>query len=1152
MSNSRFQEPQRGQGLFSVPRPAAILCCLFFLCAALMAQGTADIIGTVKDNSGSVVPNAKVTVKNTGTNLTRVQQTTGAGEYSFTLLPVGDYTITVEVKGFKTTEERQSIATGDRARVDLALQVGEVTQTVEVAEQAVALQTDSSTVGGLVTNRAVQDLPVNGRNFIRLVQLAPGATESVQSSLGAGNRPDDRRQTSSVSANGQNDSANNFLLDGMDNNERAIATIIVKPSIDAEQEVRVDTNLYPAETGRAGGAVINIITKSGSNNFHGSLFEFLRNDLFDAKNFFNTAAKPEYRQNQFGGSVGGPIIKDKTFFFADYEGFRKIQGQTFNSTIPSACELGRVACGGVQQIGNFSDNPAIISDPHTHVAYPGNIIPIGSINAAGADYAALFPTMLGCAPTCQYISNPLQTQYAHTGDVRIDQRFSDNDNLFARYSINNTDTLSPGAFPAATVAGVTVPSPGAFNMSTFPGAAYQRQQSIAFSETHIFSPTLLLQLNAQLARYVTASTSANAGVNAAAAFGMTNINVPTVPNTGGLPLLQFQNGGYAALGTGFALPTEYWDTNYQYTAAMTWTKGSHTIKFGANLLRRDWSTFQHLFLANYNFNATQTANAGVGGNAVASLLTGSYNSTNRTLSLIAPQYRDWEIGEYIQDNWHVSSKLTLNLGLRYDIYTPFTEKHNDIANFDPTNPAILASGMIQVAGASGVSNSVNIGTQWADLQPRIGFAWTLGHGTVLRGGFGTSYWPNNVASPASLKNAPFVSTYTINQPALSATQAGGTLLTPAPLAVANSVCLAAACGANTSSPGYTPSGFAVSAGTQIPYHNTTIFMTNLTLEKEFAGNVLSVGFVAEPVTHLGRVIPNIATNLPVNGPGGCNVTMGLGLTSAPGLGSPCLPYASTLPLVGTIQLLETNGVANYTALQIQFQRRLSRGLTFASNYTHAQDLSDVGGTGGACTGCGQVLNNLSRDYGPSDYMVKDRFTFTGNYELPFGKGLKGLAGGVAKGWQFNGVYSFATGQTFTVLSGANTQGSFGVTSDRPSIQAGSGFTQSINEWIDVTQFVKQPFGTVGNEGHNDFTMPHNMRVDLSVFKDFRIKEGMTLQFRAEGFNVGNTPSFGMPNTTATFNSSGVGTQTGSTFGKITSMNAFYTPRDIQFALKLLF
>ena len=812
------------------------------MCApGLWAQGTADIVGTVTDNSGSVVPSAKVTAKNLGTNLTRTQATDASGQYSFTLLPVGDYSITVEVMGFKAfSNPRLTLATGDRARVDAALQVGEFSQTVEVAAQTIGLQTDSSTVGALLTNPA--ELPTNGRNFVTLVQLAPGATQSVQSSLGGGTRPDDRRQTSTVSANGQTDSANNFLLDGMDNNERAIATIIVKPSIDALQEVKVDTNLYPAESGRAGGAIINLITKSGTNSFHGTLFEFLRNDKFDAKDVFNVpqagnplaGVKPEFRQNQFGGSVGGPIKKDKTFFFADYEGFRKVKGNTFTATIPSACELGRIVCNGVQQLGNFSDITTLIYNPVTHTPYTGNVIPLSQINGVGANYAALFPTLTGCTPTCQFISSPVQSQFAHTADVRIDHRFSDKDNFFARYSINNTDTASPGFLPPATVAGVTIPAPSSLNTNNFPGSAYQRQQSLAFSHVHIFSPTFLVQLNAQLARYVTDSESANIGINANTAFGgPANLNTG-VPGTSGLALMQFQNGGYAALGDGFALPTAYWDTNYQYGGSATWTKGAHTIKFGANLLRRDWSTFQVLFKGNFNINSAQTsstgASNGTGGNALASLLTGYYNQATRNMALAAPQYRDWEVGEFIQDNWHVKSWLTVNLGLRYDVYTPITEKHNALSNFDPTDAASLASGRIQVAGASGVSNSVNIATQYGDLQPRIGFSASLGRGTVLRGGFGTSYWPNNVASPANLKNAPMVATYTINQLATPSFKISDTL----PLPVPNSVCLTAACGATTSSPGYTPSGFTVGAATQLPYRNTTVYMMNLTLEKEFA------------------------------------------------------------------------------------------------------------------------------------------------------------------------------------------------------------------------------------------------------------------------------------------------------------------------------
>jgi len=1128
-----------------------------------MAQGTADIVGSITDNSGAVVANAKVTVKNLGTNLTRTQQTDASGQYSFTLLPVGDYSVTVEVQGFKTfTNQKVTVATGDRARVDAALQVGELSQTVEVSAQTVGVQTDSSTVGVLLTNPA--ELPTNGRNFVTLVQLAPGATPSVQSSLGGGTRPDDRRQTSTVSANGQTDSANNFLLDGMDNNERAIATIIVKPSIDALQEVKVDTNLYPAESGRAGGAIINLITKSGTNNFHGTLFEFLRNDKLDAKDALNVpqagnplaGVKPEFRQNQFGGSIGGPIKKDKSFFFADYEGFRKIKGNTFNATIPGACELGRIACNGIQQLGNFSDVSTLIYDPVTHVPYPNNVIPARQLNTVGSNYAALYPTLNCGSPTCQFVSSPTQTQFAHTADMRIDHRFGDKDNFYARYSINNTDTNSPGFIPAATVAGVTIPAPSPLNQSNFPGNAYQRQQSFALTHVHIFSPTLLVQLNAQLARYVTDSESANIGIAGNTAFGgPANINT-TVPGTSGLALLQFQNGGYAALGDGFALPTAYWDTNYQYAGAATWTKGAHTFKFGASMLRRDWSTFQILFKGNFFINSAQTSStgtaAGTGGSALASLLTGYYQQATRNMALAAPQYRANEIGGFVQDNWRIGNKLTLNLGVRYDIFTPIKEKHNALSNFDPTDPATLASGRIQVAGAPGVSDTVNIATQFGDVQPRIGFAYTLGKGTVVRGGFGMSFWPNNVASPANLKNAPMVANYTINQ----LTTPTFKISDPVSPIVPNSVCVSATCGASTSSPGYTPSGFSIGAGTQLPYHNTTVYMFNVLLEKEFGANVLGVGFVAEPVRNLGRVMQNMNWNLPTLGPGGCGATSSFTFGSA--TANACLPYAKTLPLVGTMQLLETNGISNYTALQVTFQRRFSKGLTFAANYALANALSDVGGPGGACVTCQQVVNDFGRDYGPSDYMVKHRFTFSGNYELPFGKNMKGFAGHAFKGWQVNAIYAFATGQPFTVQNGTAQQNTLGVTQDRPNVVAPSSFVQNTAEWFDITQFRKQPFGTAGNEGHNAFFLPHNVRMDLSIFKDFRITEGIKLQFRAEAFNISNTPLYaftpanGTQNSTITsFDSNGVPTNAGN-FGKLNAMNAFYTPRDIQFALKLIF
>jgi hypothetical protein len=1131
---------------------AAIFFVLIFSVQPALAQGTADLVGRVTDTSGAVLPGAMVTAENVATNSVRTTITSETGDYAFNVLPIGVHVVKVELPGFRTYTTRITLATGDRARVDAQMQVGEVSQSIEVAAEVTALQTDSSTIGGLVTSQAVQDLPINGRNFIRLVQLAPGATESVQSSLGGGTRPDDRRQTSTISANGQTDSSNNFLLDGLDNNERAIATIIVKPSIDALQEVKVDSNLYSAEVGRAGGAVINMVTKSGTNAFHGTLFEFLRNDKFDAKDVFNVpqpgnplaGVKPKFRQNQFGGSIGGPIQKDKTFFFADYEAFRKIKGNTFSATIPTACQLGRAVCNGVQQLGNFSDTTTSVYNPVTHQPYPNNIISPSDIDAVGRNYAALFPTLpaSACTVTCQFISSPTQTQFAHTADLRIDHRFGNNDNFFARYSINNTDTNSPGFLPPASVAGVTIPAPSSLNTQNFPGSAYQRQQSLALSYVHIFTPTLLLQLNAQLARYVTDSESANIGISANTAFGgPAGINTGDA-GTSGLALIQFQNGGYAALGDGFALPTAYWDTNYQYAGSVTWTKGAHNIKFGANLLRRDWSTFQVLFKGNFNINALQTNStgtaAGSGGNAFASLLTGYYNQATRNMAVAAPQYRDWEIGQFLQDNWRVNRWLTLNLGLRYDIFTPITEKHNALSNFDPSDARTLAGGRIQVAGVDGVSNTVNIQTQYADVQPRIGFAATLGQGTVLRGGFGTSYWPNNVASPANLKNAPLVSTYTINQtPNTPTLKLSGAVPNPTP----NPTCLVASCGATLP-----VGGFSVNAGTKLDYRYTLAYMFNLLLEKEFAGNVIGVGYVGEPVRHLGRTIPNANTNLPPLGTGGCGAATPVSFPSA------CQPYNAQLPFVNSIQLLQTDGVSNYHALQVTFQRRYSAGLTIASNYTFSRALSDVGGPGGACVGCAQVLNDFGRDYGPSDYMVKHRYTFTANYELPFGKSLTGAPAQVIKGWQINAIYAYGTGQPFTVLDGTAQQNSIGITQDRPSLVAAQPITRNINQWFDITQFRRQAFGTEGNEGHNIFNMPSNKRLDLSLFKNFTITEAVKLQFRAEAFNFTNTPLFGMPgNVISTFDSNGVPTNAGN-FARITTTNAFYTPRDIQFALKLIF
>ena len=348
------------------------LLCLVISGTAWAQTTTADIVGRVSDSSGAVLPGVTVTVQNEATRAQRTQTTTDTGDYVFNLLPIGTYTVKIELQGFSPQNARVTLASGDRARVDGRLTVGSVTESVQVTAESPLLQTDTSTVGARFTDKAVQDLPVAGRNIVRLVQMIPGASEGQVSSLANGTRPDDRRLTSSVSINGTADTQNNQLIDGLDNNERAIGTVGIKPSIDAIAEVMVQTNLYSAETGRTLGGVINILTKSGTNVLHGTAYDFVRNDMFDARSFF-ARSKPELTQNQFGGSLGGPLRTDRTFFFVDYEGYRSTQGVTNLITVPTAR----------MRTGDFSELSTPIFDPTTPVrtAFAGNQIPANRLDA---------------------------------------------------------------------------------------------------------------------------------------------------------------------------------------------------------------------------------------------------------------------------------------------------------------------------------------------------------------------------------------------------------------------------------------------------------------------------------------------------------------------------------------------------------------------------------------------------------------------------------------------------------------------------------------------------------------------------------------------------------------------------------------------------
>lgn len=1147
----------RSKGLVYV-----LVCCL--MCAftiSLAAQvTTGDILGAVTDSSGAVVTGAHVTIKNLDTGATRTMETNAAGAYVFPLLPVGNYALVVEVAGFKKyAVDHIELSAGSATRSDARMEVGEVEQTVDVHAEAVgALQTDSATLSSLVSTKAVQELPLNGRNFVQLVQLQSGMNEGGLSSMSGGGRPDDRRQTSSMSANGQHESFNSFMIDGMDNYERNIGTMVVKPSVDAIQEVKVQTNSYSADVGRSGGAAVNMISKSGTNKIHGTLFEFLRNDKLDAMNFFNVpvagnpyaGVRPEYRQNQFGGSAGGPIQKDKTFYFADYQGLRIVQGVFGQQLVPTACELGRAACNGVQQLGNFSDLSTPIYDitQAKPTQFPNNIIPRSRIPTITQNYAALYPTMPASAcqgTSCMFSNNPIKTQAADVFDTRIDHTFNTNNTLFGRYSFNNTNTFLPGLLPKVDVAGVSV-YPGGNSGSSgqgldgYPGTSHQRSQNGAVNYTRVLSPTLVLQLRAGVTRYVSDSEGLNFGINASDAFGgPANANLAGNRATSGLT--QTSVTGYAGVGDAAWMPTQYWDTTKQGNGDLNWSKGAHTLKFGGNLIRRLWNSYQSKYSRGYYaFGPQQTNSAaggsgGTGGNGFASFLLGFQSQLQRNLNLVAPQYRAWEIGSYVMDDWRVTSRLTINVGLRYDIFTRFTEKNNHISTFDPTVPSVLAGGQMLIAGQNGVSSSI-IPSEYRDFQPRIGLAYTARPGFVIRGGFGTSYAPSSLASTGSLLSFPFSVSQLTTTPTVAGAAPSTVFGTPLPPLMAVSACLAASCGT-------TGSGIAVPYASQLNIRNMASYQFNFTVEKEYKGNTLAVSYVGVRGRHLERA-PNVDQPLPPQ-QGGC------GVTTAIKVPSPCQPYYAQLPLVSSIQLLTDDGSSNYNALQANFNRRYKNGLSLGANYTYARGLANVGGPGGNFGGENIVPQWLWYDYGNSNYDVRHRLSVQANYELPFGKSLRGVAGGVIKDWQVNAILLLSTGLPFTVTNGSNPQQNTAITADRPNALPQGSFTKSINQWFNTAAFALQAYGTAGNEGANNYYGPGQKRLDFSLFKTFPITERIKLQFRAESFNLSNTPSFNAPTAAIAGWSAGVPTQAGS-FGKITSTSPFYTPRQLQFALKLLF
>jgi len=1103
--------------------------CLLGLSPTVLAQTTSGLTGTVTDLSGAAMPGAKVTLTSTETGTQRESTSNEAGTYEFTALQPGSYTLTFQKQGFaQVTSAAIRLEVNQVARLDVSMHPGAVSENIQVTAAAALLESSNSQIGQVIETKAVSDLPLNGRNFAQLAILGTGVVGvgfGPSGTIGSGTRPDDPRPGAELMSNGNREMANDYLLDGVDDNFRRNGLITLRPTVEDILEFKIQTNLFGAEQGRNSGATVDVVTKSGTNSYHGSVFELLRNNDFDARNFFNAKGtpQPEYHQNQFGGSMGGPIIHNKVFFFADYEGFRKLQGTTTSvNTVPTAAERG----------GNFSGIPQTIYDPASLVAAPGtasgytrqpfagNIIPADRFDPVTSRVIQAYPLpSVGTLANNQF-TNPVLGQNNDTGDGRIDWNMNANNTMFGRFSRQDTLTNTPSTFGFRTVPGLSIPvSLG--NNTNYAGRAPMSNYNAVIAYTHVFSSTFLVDMRMGYTRFAMRnvdSTAPTTGPGLGQMLGVPNSNQE--PESLGFPIIAIT--GYTGIGGPAAIPTIRYENTFNPVANFTKTLGRHTLKWGASLVRRQIIDFQdNSGNGTYSFDSTFDNNpnsAGNSGNAMADFLLGVPGAVAQAFQLVWAGTRLLEVGTYVADDWRVNNRLTLNLGLRWEYLPPPVEVANRYANFN------TQTGKVLIAGYNSDAN-VGVQAQYKMFAPRFGFAYQLDNKTVLRGGFGIFY--NASGNGGALyrlhRQLPFGATTSvvINE------------LSPTYLTVAQG--LPPNPSLNVASIVNNPTGTWYSIPSN--YKNAYAEQFNFGAERELPFNiVLKASYLGNLGRHLD-VTYNI--NQPVPGPGP--------------VGPRELLYAIA-PGVSGDNYAATDGLSAYHSLQVTAQKRFSSGLSFLSAYTYSHSIDDVPlqEGGGADGPVPQDPLHRNLDFASSSFDIRHRFTQTVNYYLPFGKGKrfdlgKSWVNKAFGDWQINMILTAQTGLPFTPVlanSVANTN-----SSSRPNINSGVSATlanPTINDWFNTSFNVPgsvwstPALYTFGNAGRNILRGPGRFNLDTSLFKDFAVSERVHVQFRGELFNVLNHPQFDLPNATIGNAQAGI---ISATLG---------TPRDIQVGLRLMF
>jgi hypothetical protein len=1168
---------------------AVLRAIVVFILAAVCALAQRDlgtITGTITDPQGAGVPNARVTITEDATGLSYSVQTSEVGEFVRPLLKAGTYTITVEVQGFRKAEQKGIIVTpGDRIGVNIALQVGQIDQTVEVLASAPLLQTESTVQGANLNTTEVSELPLGGqRVFTYLARLSPGvlpAESGARDALGGG-----------FSANGvRSTGENNFLLNGVDNNVNVIdfinqTSFVIGPSVEAIGEMQVLTNGYNAEYGRAAGGVVNVNLKSGTNQLHGSLFEFLQNTDLDAnrwENNFANVERPPVKQNQFGGAAGGPIIKNKLFIFGDYQGTRintsggVVQNLGYGQfeTIPTQAmvqgnfsgllgkSIGTVNGASILQNEIFDPNSTnCINGVCTRTPFPNNTIPLSMIDPAAAKIAALYPNTNqpfanGNFPQNDYYALTAGTLNTDQGDGRVDYRIDDKNSLFGSISWSNT---SKGSVP---------PFQGALDGANFYGTSEQdlgRNAQLGY--TRIWTPTILSETRIGFSRLVTARTQANADTDEFKAIGIGGYD-PTTALNGGLP--QIGLGRYSQVGANDWLPTKEYSNVWDFIQNVSITKGVHAMKFGAEFRPIQFPFFQVPYPhGEMNFARTETAfpsnvNDAGGqngtfsadtGDEFASFLLGAIdNGQISTTNFISSTRKAYAF--YGQDDWKVTPKLTLQLGVRYELWSPIGEQFSRQSNFDINNLTLyIPSGPNQnaplppnfnqpytfdgitypalfpnVQVSRGQVSQYLIPWDKMDIGPRVGFAWNLFDKTVIRAAYGIFYGGEEQqgGNPNRGESAPFNESPQLDRPP------GVSSFAPDPFF------------ANGAATGGISIGYPLTVFTTTPasslqfrevandFRNPMVQKWNFAIQRELPGQMaLEVGYQGNHSSHQllqpdFNTCPNYATTNPdIN----CNTLR---------------PY----PDIGSISGTASFGYGNYEALTAKLEKRFSKGLQFISSYTYGHALADSGTTLSGSNGLyTKDPANFATSYASASWDIRHTFVTGFTYQIPFGRGMayggnmNRVADILVGGWQTNGILTLHTGQPYT-LRANGCQGIFGGCS--PDIVAGANPNaapaggRNPGEWFNTANIIAPGPLSEGTLGLQTNYAPPARNLDFSIFKDFRFTERFIMQFRAESFNIANTPQFSVPDNTLG----------DANFGKVTSTLAG-SERHIQFALRLQF